>query len=72
MWCGRTGNSTLYLCFNFTSVNLFILFTFLISLGHLPDNLMKSAIIPPIKNKTGDANDKNNCFSCNCFSHSYV
>ena len=45
---------------NYVKVYLSILFTSFISHGYLPDGCMKSAIIPLIKNKTGDANDKNN------------
>ena len=45
---------------NYVKVYLSILFTSFISHGYLPDAFMKSAIIPLIKNKTGDTNDKNN------------
>ena len=45
---------------NFTKVYLSILFTSFISHGHLPDSFMNSAIVSPIKNTTGNTNDKNN------------
>ena len=39
---------------------LSILFNCLISHGYLPSEFMKTAIVPIIKNKTGDTSDKNN------------
>ena len=45
---------------NYVKVYLSILFASFISHGFFPDGFMKSAIIPLIKNKTGDTNDKNN------------
>ena len=41
-------------------VLLSILFTHFLYHVHLPTSCMKSAIIPIIKNKTGDTSDKNN------------
>ena len=46
--------------YNYVKVYLSILFTSFISHGYLSDGFMKSAIIPLIKNKTGNTNDKNN------------
>ena len=41
-------------------VILSILFNCFISHGYLPSEFMKTAIVPIIKNKTGDTSDKNN------------
>ena len=41
-------------------VILSILLNCFISHGYLPSEFMKSAIVPIIKNKTGDTSDKNN------------
>ena len=41
-------------------VILSILFNCFISHGYLPSELMKTAIVPIIMNKTGDTSDKNN------------
>ena len=41
-------------------VMLSLLFTACISHAHLPDSMMKSIIVPLVKNKTGDLSDKNN------------
>ena len=41
-------------------VILSILFYCSISYGYLPSEFMKTAIVPIIKNKTGDTSDKNN------------
>ena len=41
-------------------VILALLFTSFLSHGHLPDDLMKTIIVPLVKNKTGDLCDKNN------------
>ena len=41
-------------------VFLSLLFTSFITHGHLPSNFMKTALVPIIKNKTGDTSDKNN------------
>ena len=60
--CGVDGLSAelfIYAC-NYVKAYLSILFTFFISHGYLPDGFMKSAIIPLIKNETGDTKDKNN------------
>ena len=37
-----------------------MLFNCFISYGYLPRDFMKTAIVPIIKNKTGDSSDKNN------------
>ena len=60
--CGVDGLSAEHFIYagNYVKVYLSILFTSFISHGYLPDGFMKSAIIPLIKNKTGDTNDKNN------------
>ena len=42
------------------SVHLSLLFTGLLSHGYLPAALMKSAIVPILKNRQGDTSDKNN------------
>ena len=42
------------------SVHLSLLFTGLLSHGYLPATLMKSAIVPILKNRQGDTSDKNN------------
>ena len=39
---------------------LSLLFSTFITHGYLPSMFMKTAIVPIIKNKTGDASDKNN------------
>ena len=43
-----------------THVFLSILFNTFILHGYLPADFMKTAIVPIIKNKTGDTSDKNN------------
>ena len=60
--CGVDGLSAEHFIYagNYVKVYLSILFTSFISHGYLPDGFMKAAIIPLIKNKTGDTNDKNN------------
>ena len=41
-------------------VYLSMLFNCFITHGYLPENFMKTAIVPIIKNKTGDSSDKGN------------
>ena len=41
-------------------VLLSLLFSTFITYGYLPSMFMKTAIVPIIKNKTGDTSDKNN------------
>ena len=41
-------------------VYLSLLFNCFISHGYLPRDFMKTAIVPIIKNKTGDSSDKSN------------
>jgi hypothetical protein len=41
-------------------VFLSLMFTCFITHGYMPDDIMKSAMVPIIKNKTGDTSDKNN------------
>ena len=41
-------------------VHLSLLFTSLLFHGYLPASLMKSAIVPILKNRQGDTSDKNN------------
>ena len=41
-------------------VLLSLLFSAFITHGYLPNMFMKTAIVPIIKNKTGDTSDKNN------------
>ena len=43
------------------SVHLSLLFTSMLSHGHMPAELMKTAIVPILKNRKGDTSDKNNC-----------
>ena len=42
------------------SVHLSLLFTSILIHGYLPASLMKSAIVPILKNRQGDTSDKNN------------
>ena len=42
------------------SVHLSLLFTSMLSHGHMPADLMKTAIVPILKNRQGDTSDKNN------------
>ena len=42
------------------SVHLSLLFTSMLSHGHMPAGLMKTAIVPILKNRQGDTSDKNN------------
>ena len=42
------------------SVHLSLLFTSMLSHGHMPAELMKTAIVPILKNRQGDTSDKNN------------
>ena len=42
------------------SVYLSLLFTCMLTHGHMPANFMKSTIVPLIKNKNGDSSDKSN------------
>ena len=60
--CGVDGLSHEHFIYAgiYIKVYLSILFTTFITHGYLSDGIMKSAIIPLIKNKTGDTNDKNN------------
>ena len=45
---------------NIISVHLSLLFTGLLSHGYFPAALMKSVIVPILKNRQGDTSDKNN------------
>ena len=60
--CGVDGLSAEHFIYagDYVKVYLSILFTYFISHGYVPNSFMKSAIIPLMKNKTGDTNDKNN------------
>ena len=42
------------------SVHLSLLFTAMWTHGHMPSDLMKTAIVPILKNRQGDTSDKNN------------
>ena len=42
------------------SVHSSLLFTSMLSHGHMPAGLMKTAIVPILKNRQGDTSDKNN------------
>ena len=42
------------------SVHLSLLFTSMLTHGHMPAELMKTAIVPILKNRQGDTSDKNN------------
>ena len=60
--CGVDGVSAkqfLYVL-NVLHVLLSLLFTYFITHGCLPPDFMKTALVPIIKNKTGDTSDKNN------------
>ena len=65
--CGKSsgidGISAEYLVFAHSRIHvlLSLLFSAFITHGYLPGMFMKTAIVPIIKNKTGDTSDKNNC-----------
>ena len=42
------------------SVHLSLLFTAMLTHGHMPSDLMKTAIVPILKNRQGDTSDKKN------------
>ena len=56
---GLDGLAAVY-SHNIISVHLSLLFNGLLSHGYLPAALMKSAIVPILKNRQGDTSDKNN------------
>ena len=64
--CGKSsgvdGISTEHFVFAHSRIHvlLSLLFSAFITHGYLPDMFMKTAIVPTIKNKTGDTSDKNN------------
>ena len=60
--CGLDGLATEHFIFadNSLCVHLALLFSSVLSHGYLPRDFMLSAIIPIIKNKTGDVSAKNN------------
>ena len=60
--CGVDGLAAEHFLFahRITHVFLSILFNTFILHGYLPADFMKTAIVPIIKNKTGDTSDKNN------------
>ena len=60
--CGVDGLAAEHFIYahSITHVFLSLLFNAFIRHGHLPTDFMKTAIVPIIKNKTGDTSDKNN------------
>ena len=60
--CGVDGVSAEHFLYAHDILHVFLslLFTSFITHGHLPSNFMKTALVPIIKNKTGDTSDKNN------------
>ena len=60
--CGVDGISAEHFVFAHSRIHvlLSLLFSAFITHGHLPDMFMKTAIVPIIKNKTGNTSDKNN------------
>ena len=64
--CGKSSGvdriSTEHFVFAHSRIHvlLSLLFSAFITHGYLPDMFMKTAIVPVIKNKTGDTSDKNN------------
>ena len=60
--CGVDGVSAEHFLYahNVLHVLLSLLFTSVITHGYLLPDLMKTALVPIIKNKTGDISDKNN------------
>ena len=61
--CGVDGISAEHFVFANSRIHvlLSLLFSAFITHGYLPDMFMKTAIVPIIKNKTGNTSDKNNC-----------
>ena len=57
--CGVDGLAAKHFIYADKRIHV-ILFKCFISHGYLPSEFMKTAIIPIIKNKTGDTSDKNN------------
>ena len=60
--CGVDGISAEHFVFAHSRIHvlLSLLFSAFITHGYLPDMFMKTAIVPIIKNKTGNTSDKNN------------
>ena len=60
--CGVDGVSAEHFLYAHDILDVFLslLFISFITHGHLPSNFMKTALVPIIKNKTGDTSDKNN------------
>ena len=64
--CGKSsgidGISAEHFAFAHSRINvlLLLLFSVFVMHGYLPSMFMKTAIVPIIKNKTGDTSDKNN------------
>ena len=60
--CGVDGLAAEHFIYahSITRVFLSLLFNAFIQHGHLPTDYMKTAIVPIIKNKTGDSSEKNN------------
>ena len=59
--CGVDGISAEHFVFAHSRIHvlLSLLFSAFITHGYLPDMFIKTAIVPNIKNKTGDTSDKN-------------
>ena len=54
------------------SVHLSLLFTSMLTHGHMPAGLMKTAIVPILKNRQGDTSDKNNYRPIAIFIYSVI
>ena len=59
---GHDGLSAEHFNFSDRSISFYlsILFTSIISHGYVPDDFMKTVLLPIIKSKTGDVHDVNN------------
>ena len=60
--CGVDGLAAEHFIYAYKIIHVYLslLFNCFISHGYLPRDFMKTAIVPIIKNKTGDSSDKNN------------
>ena len=60
--CGHDGLAAEHFIFADGSICVYLsmLYTSMLSHGYLPEEFMKSFIVPLIKNKTGDTSDKGN------------
>ena len=59
--CAHIGISVHFIHYHYYHYHLLsLLFTSMLSHGHMPAELMKTAIVPILKNRQGDTSDKNN------------